>query len=374
MAVIVAPGISSLIPGTYASASDAYAAAAANMPNGSYNNSWQSTVNGSISNAASQAAQNIMSSQGNQATQLAQMIAGLSQSNGGDYSDYLRQALNIAANNTAQSQSFAREQMDYQRQSDQTAMAWSAQEANKNRLWQESLSNTAHQREVHDLLAAGLNPILAANNGAYTGSGATGQGFSSSGAQGTVDTNASGIMGSMATALINTASQAAITRMYTDASRYQADMQYAASKLASETSIFNENSRNEANKIITQMNNQADIAKANINAGATVSAAGASAAATRYLADQNYAASIYHSDKTLEGTDLSSGRNLEGTQYTSDANARNNRRTNETEMYKATHSKTYDSTKNIIDDLAGAFNSLLGKDSVPLSGGSGRKF
>lgn len=372
MAVIIAPGISSLVPGVYNTASDAYAAAAANMPNGS--SSSNASAGNSAGTTANSIAAQMMQNNGQQAQSIAQMLAALKGTDNSDYGEYIRSALELSANNTAQSQAFAREQMDYQKQSDATAMAWSAQEANKNRLWQESLSNTAHQREVHDLLAAGLNPILSANNGAYTGSGATGQGFSSSGAQGTIDTSASGIMGSMASALINTASQAAITKMYTDASRYQADMQYAASKMASETSIFNENSRNEANKIITEMNNQADIAKANINAGATVSAAGASAAATRYLADQNYAASIYHSDKTLEGTDLSSGRNLEGTQYSSDANARNNRRTNETEMYKATHSKTYDSTKNIINDLAGAFNSLLGKDSVPLSGGSGRKF
>lgn len=74
----------------------------------------------------------------------------------------------------------------------QKAMDFEAAQAQKQMDYQTEMSNTAHQREMADLAAAGLNPILSAKyGGSSTPSGAAGSGSQPSNLQSPAQTKAS---------------------------------------------------------------------------------------------------------------------------------------------------------------------------------------
>lgn len=71
---------------------------------------------------------------------------------------------------------------DWQTGANKLAMDFESDQAQLNREWQSQMSNTAYQRAVADLKAAGLNPVLASSgSGAATTSGAMASGVSSAG-------------------------------------------------------------------------------------------------------------------------------------------------------------------------------------------------
>lgn len=217
------------------------------------------------------------------------------------------QAVNAGANQISQMQGIAQAnnawsaqqatiQRDWQEKQNAKAMAFNQNEAAKNRNWQELLSNTAHQREVKDLMAAGLNPVLSAmnGNGASVGSGATASGVTSQGAKGDTDTSASGAIANLLGSILSAQTQIQAANITAKTQEAVADKYTAMERIVSE-----------------------------IAASASRYGADTSAAASRYGADKSAAASRYHSDKSYEaskyGSDRSAMASMFGSQMAASA-------------------------------------------------------
>ncbi|UPW41004.1 DNA pilot protein [Sigmofec virus UA08Rod_5764] len=238
----------------------------------------------------------------------------------------LSQLSSLSDRNTARSEAQAAQLRDWQEEQNRIAMQFNASEAAKNRDWQKMMSDTAHQREIADLRAAGLNPVLSAmgGNGASVTSGATASGVTSSGAQGQVDQGATTAFAALLGKMWETQTQLQMQQHTAENNMAIAEKQNATSELVAR--IYTEQSQRAAELAAATGLRQTEISAATSEIVSRVSANA-----------QYYSANISQQNALINkaASEAVAGMNLQGTKYSSDSAERRQLQSNLVEMSKA---------------------------------------
>lgn len=254
----------------------------------------------------------------------------------------------VAQANSAFNAEQARLQREWTEQQSAKAMAFNASEAAKNRDWQAMMSNTAHQREVKDLMAAGLNPVLSAmnGNGAAVTSGSTASGVVGSGSKADSDTSFSGAIANLLGSILQ--SQAALQNANINARTQEA----VADKYTAMSEIV-----------------------ANINAASAIKSAGIHANATRYSADSSRVASQYAADSARAASAFASYNAMSASKYSSDQSRASSKYSADT-SYKSSQEQREQDWNEAYTFGGGVIGNMFGRflESMARLGGTSGKY
>lgn len=152
--------------------------------------------------------------------------------------------------------------------------AFNAAQAEQNRSWNEYMSNTQHQRETKDLIAAGINPVLSANSGATWGNVANAS----------ADPNSAAGLAGLATTMLNNAVALEQSKISAEATKAAAGAsaaaQIAAAEMSSSATRYAAERSNEGTHYTAQKHYQSSIETSpvglayNIGTGALSGASG----------------------------------------------------------------------------------------------------
>lgn len=188
------------------------------------------------------------------------------------YMAYANDLYNTTEFNNAIARANAAELRDWQRKMMYEQYMLNSIEAARNRDWQAYMSNTAHQREVQDMLKAGLNPVLSVTggNGASVGSGAQASVSAPQGALAQQDMSQNQTLVALLGSLINSQTQLANAALNAQTQSALADKNNEVQKTIAEMYVAAQLAGQESSRYASQYSADSALKAAYAAAGASM--------------------------------------------------------------------------------------------------------